>query len=291
MKSLAVLLVLFVIQTPTLSQTRKYSFNVEIAGAGKPIVLIPGLASKGSVWIQTVDSLKSKYECHILTLAGFETQNPILLERGYLPIMKNEIINYIKNELSEKPILIGHSLGGFLSLSIASLETDLISQIIIVDSYPFMSLAYNPNATVENVLPRANMMKEMLLAMTDSAFVAQQKVTIPSMVTDSSKIKLATKWSVQSDRATIAQAMFELMTTDLREDVAKVKVPILVLGSWYGAKDYGVTKEMVKTNYENQFSQAINCKIEIAETAKHFIMWDDPIWFMKVVKSFISYEE
>ena len=62
-----------------------------------------------------------------------------------------------------------------MALSLASTYPDLLEKIIIVDSYPFMSLAYNPNATEENVLPQANMMKDMLIKTTDSVYVQQQE--------------------------------------------------------------------------------------------------------------------
>lgn len=291
MKKLAIIIGILFIQTSIFSQTEKYSFNIEIKGKGKPIILIPGLASSGKVWKQTTDSLQNKFECHILTLAGFANQKPINLENGFLPVVKKEIIKYIKNELDEKPILIGHSLGGFLSLSIAISETQLLSKIIIVDSYPFMSLAYNPNATIENVEPQAKTMKEMLLSMKDSIFEQQQEMTMPTMITDSINVQTAIEWSKQSDRATIAQAMYELMTTDLRKGIENVTIPILVFGSWYGAKDYGITKDIVKTNYEKQFAKAKNHKIVIAETAKHFIMWDEPKWFLNTIKPFLENEE
>jgi len=154
-----------------------------------------------------------------------------------------------------------------------------------------MSLAYNPNATIENVLPQAKKMKEMLISMKESIFIQQQQITMPRMITDSENVKVATEWSIQSNRATIAQAMFELMTTDLRTGVEKVTIPILILGSWYGAKDYGITKESIKIKYQNQFYKAKNYKIIIAETAKHFIMWDQPKWFLNTVETFIKNEE
>ncbi|WP_271855792.1 alpha/beta fold hydrolase [Patiriisocius marinus] len=291
MKKLVILLVIFFYQTITYSQSEKYSFNIEIKGKGKPIILIPGLGSSGKVWEETTDILEKNFECHILTLAGFANQNAISIEKGYLPIIENEIIKYIQDEFDEKPILIGHSLGGFLSLSIASSQPKLLEKIIIVDSYPFMSLAYNPKATVESVLPQAKIMKEMMLSTSDSLFIQQQKMTMPTMITGSSNIQLATKWSIQSDRNTMAQAIYELMTTDLRNDIEKVKIPILVFGSWYGAKDYGITKETVLANYQNQFLKADNCQIKVAETAKHFIMWDEPKWFINSVEAFINYEE
>jgi pimeloyl-ACP methyl ester carboxylesterase len=293
MKKLAIIVLVLLIQNNIFSQIKKktYPFEVEIRGKGEPIIFIPGLASKGSVWNQVVDSLKNKYECHILTLAGFAKQKPISLEKGYLPKMTNEIINYIINETNKKPILIGHSLGGFISLSIASSQSELLSKIIVVDSYPFMSSANNPNVTSENIIPQAEQMKEMLLTMSDRQFIKQQKLTIPKMVTDSSDIRSVTNWSILSDRATIAQATYELMTTDLRQDIGKIKIPILVLGSWYGLKEYGITKEAVKMSYENQFLKANNYKIEISDTARHFIMLDDSKWFLKLVKSFIVYEK
>nr|WP_321227670.1 alpha/beta fold hydrolase [uncultured Psychroserpens sp.] len=175
MKKLAILLIIFLYQTITYSQSENYSFNIEIKGKGKPIILIPGLASSGKVWEETTDTLEKNFECHILTLAGFANQKAISIKKGYLPIIETEIIKYIQDELNEKPILIGHSLGGFLSLSIASSQPKLLKKIIIVDSYPFMSLAYNQNATVENVLLQAKMMKEMMLSTSDSIFIQQQK--------------------------------------------------------------------------------------------------------------------
>lgn len=291
MKKLAILLLIFFYQTTTYSQSEKYSFNIEIKGKGKPIILIPGLASSGKVWEETTNTLEKNFECHILTLAGFANQNAISFEEGYLPIIENEIIKYIQDELNERPVVIGHSLGGFLSLSIASSKPKLLEKIIIVDSYPFMSLAYNPNATVESVIPQAKMMKEMMLSTSDSLFIQQQKMTMPTMIADSTNIQMAIEWSIQSDRKTMAQAMYELMTTDLRNNVEKVKIPILVFGSWYGAKDYGITKETVQANYKNQFLKADNCEIKVAETAKHFVMWDEPKWFINSVEAFINYEE
>ncbi|WP_289043508.1 alpha/beta hydrolase [uncultured Olleya sp.] len=291
MRKLAILLIIFFYQNTIYSQSEKYSFNIEIKGKGKPIILIPGLASSGKVWEETSDALEKKFECHILTLAGFANQKAISIEKGYLPIVENEIIKYIQYELDEKPILIGHSLGGFLSLSIASSQPTLLEKIIIVDSYPFYSLAFNPNATLENVIPQAKMMKKMVISTSDSLFLKQQKTTMPNMITDSTNIKLAIEWSMQSNRETIAQAMFEIMTTDLRNEVEKVKIPILVFGSWYGGKNYGITKKIVQTNYEKQFLKADNCEIKIAETAKHFVMLDEPKWFINSVEAFINNEE
>ena len=115
-----------------------------------------------------------------------------------------------------------------------------------------MSAVYNPAATEENVAPQAKIMKQMLVQAPDSLYVNQQAMIMSTMITDSAKIQLALLWSLQSDRETIGQAMFELMTTDLRDKLSSVSTPLLVLGSWIGGKDYGVTKEVTLTNFKNR---------------------------------------
>ncbi len=292
MKKLAILLLVLFIQNSTFCQNKEnqYPFDVKVKGNGNPIILIPGLACSGEVWSRTVDSLQNMYQCHIMTLAGFSEQEPINLDKGYLPIIEKGIKSYIQNELNNKPIIIGHSLGGFIAMSLASSNSELLEKIIIVDSYPFMSAAYNPKATEENVMPQAKMMKEMILSAPDSTYSKQQEMTMSTMMNDPENIKLATQWSMESSKETIAQAMYELMTTDLRDKVSTIKIPTLVLGSWYGAKDYGITKDMVKKTFESQFQNAPFRNIQIADKAKHFIMWDESSWFYERVKAFITNE-
>lgn len=292
MKKIAILLIVLFFQSNIFCQNKEnqFPFDVKVEGNGSPIILIPGLACSGEVWRRTVDTLQNNYQCHIMTLAGFNGQTPIALDNGYLSSIEKGIKNYIQNELKSKPIIIGHSLGGFVAMSLASNNSELLERIIIVDSYPFMSAAYNPNATEKNVVPQAKMMKEMILSTPDSTYAKQQEMTMTTMMNDPENIKLATKWSLESSKETIAQAMFELMTTDLRNKVSNIKIPVLVLGSWYGAKDYGITKNMVKNNFESQFQNTPFVNIKIADKAKHFIMWDEENWFYEEVKTFMTNE-
>ena len=56
------------------------AFTAEVTGQGRPLILIPGLASSGEVWQGTVARLcgpQAKRQCHVLTLAGFAGAAPI----------------------------------------------------------------------------------------------------------------------------------------------------------------------------------------------------------------------
>jgi N-formylmaleamate deformylase len=56
---------------------RHAPFTVKVTGHGKPMILIPGLASSGDTWVGTVAHFKQRYTCYVLTLAGFAGVPPI----------------------------------------------------------------------------------------------------------------------------------------------------------------------------------------------------------------------
>ena len=264
-KSLLLFLLLFGFVSFSISQT---SFETKVSGDGAPIILIPGLASSGDVWKETVAELSKTNACHV-------------------PKIKAEIAQYIL-QLDQPVILIGHSLGGFLSLQVANEHPELISKAIIVDSYPFYSAAMNPIATVEIMIPVAKQTKSMIENASGEDFETQQAASMPIMTATAGRIPQLVDWSVKSDRSTLGQAIYELMTTDYRPNLSSLKTSVLILGAWYSGKDYGMTAESVKANFEQQYRLAENVQIEMAPTAHHFIMWDNYEWFMSQIQNFIK---
>jgi len=281
------LFLLYFILFGSLSTAFTQGLDVQVSGKGPKIILIPGLASSGEVWNETVAELSKNFECHVLTLPGFGTNSAIEMPEGFLSTMESLITDYI-NDQTEKVTLIGHSLGGFLSLRLSRSLPDKIDRTIIVDSFPFYSAAFNPAATEENMAGMATQMKELMMAQSAEQYRAQQEASMPMMTTNREKLPKAVDWSMESDRETTGQALYELMTTDYREELAEVTTPILVLGAWHSGKAYGLTEESAKKTFESQYQLANNVQIEMAPTAHHFIMWDNPEWFMEKVTAFIK---
>jgi pimeloyl-ACP methyl ester carboxylesterase len=281
------LFLLYLIIFGSITTAFTQGLEVKVSGEGPKIILIPGLASSGEVWNETVTELSKNFECHVLTLPGFGTNPAIEMQDGFLSTMESLITDYISKQ-TEKVTLIGHSLGGFLSLRLSRSLPDKIDRAIIVDSFPFYSAAFNPAATEENMSAMASQMKQMVISQSTEQYRAQQEVSMPMMTTNKGKLPIAVDWSLESDRETTGQALYELMTTDYREELAEVTTPILVLGAWYSGIAYGLTEESVKKTFESQYQLANNVQIEIAPTAHHFIMWDNPEWFMEKVTAFIK---
>jgi hypothetical protein len=113
---------------------------------------------------------------------------------------------------------------------------------------------------------------------------------LSTMITDPEHIIIAKKWGMDSDPASVSQAMYDMMTTDLRQKIATIKTPALVMGSWIAYKDYGMSHERLQASYGGQYKNMENHKLVITDTGKHFIMWDDPDFYFAKMDAFLTAE-
>ena len=94
------------------------SFRVQVVGKGRPMILIPGLMSSGETWNSTVARYQDRFECHVLTLAGFAGVPPITTP--LLATVRTELADYIRGQQLDRPVIVGHSLGGGSQISAKS---------------------------------------------------------------------------------------------------------------------------------------------------------------------------
>ena len=266
---------------------KQEAFTVEVYGSGSPFYLIPGLASGGEVWDKTVKRLKDRYECHVFTLAGFAGKEAIE-QKPYLATIKKELTAYIEEK--GPGVIMGHSLGGFLTLWMTSENRGLATKAVIVDSYPFLAALRQPGATEETVqFPREAMIQQMMQLDT-AAYRQQQRSTLATMITNEEDIEMALQWSVNSDRATIINAMGDLMQTDLREVLKNIETPTLIMIAGKilvnGQRLY--TEQQVQETAATQYQNHAQKTIKVANDAKHFIMMDDQQWFFETLENYLD---
>lgn len=266
------------------SFAQQSAFEVKVTGSGQPIILIPGYSCSGAVWNETVAHLKDKYQLHVLTLAGFATAKPIQDEE-ILATVKTQIIQYVKDQKMEKPIIIGHSLGAFMALWLESSEPDLFGKAICVDGVPFLSAIGNPSATEASVKSNPQYNKAATIKSFESLpnenYIENMTAAMLYQVADPVRAKQIATWSFESDRKTLGSTLVEMASTDLRNAIAKIKAPVLVLTSIFG------TKEVSEKEYNAQYALLPNKTIKVADS-KHFIMYDVPEWFYQQLDEFLN---
>jgi pimeloyl-ACP methyl ester carboxylesterase len=286
-KIIAIVILFFAVGSGFISAQTTKSFSVKIVGTGKPMIFIPGLYCKGDVWNETVDRYKNNYRCYVLTLAGFGGESPYKSD-SVLYGVKEELASYIKANKLEKPVIIGHSLGGFVALWLASSYPNIVGKMICVDGMPFLPAMQIPSATTESTSAMALNIKKVMSNPDTNIVIANEKMYLPTMISDTNNIKTALAWAIASDQPTMGEAVFEMFTTDLRKEIKNIKTPVLELGTWIAYKNYGATHESTLALIKSQFKELPTAKILVTDTSRHFIMFDDPQWMFKQVDEFLE---
>src|SRR6185369_14421024 len=86
---------------------------------------------------ETVEHLGDAYQAHVLTLSGFAGRPPI--SEPLSAAVRRDLTRYIRAKKLVDPIIVGHSMGGFIAYWIASYHPDLVGPVIIVDASPALS--------------------------------------------------------------------------------------------------------------------------------------------------------
>ena len=260
-------------------------FTVKVTGSGRPMILIPGLSCGGNVWDGTVAHFKDRYECHVVTLAGFAGQPAI--GEPFLEQVRDGLSKYIRDKKLKRPVIVGHSLGGFLVFWLGATVPEQVGPIIAVDGVPYFPALRDVNATPQSAQPFAESLRTMYKAQTSGQFAAGNRGFLAGMITDPKDVEKVAEMSTKSDPNAVAQAFYEIMTIDLRPKVKAIRAPVLLIGATASVPDPD-QKKTVEENYRLQVIDVPKHKVVFAPKARHFIQLDEPKFFIQEVESFLK---
>jgi pimeloyl-ACP methyl ester carboxylesterase len=266
-----------------LEDTSTRAFHAVVTGSGQPVLLIPGLSTTGDVWDGTVEHLQGRYQLHVLTLAGFG--GPAALGEPFLPRVAEALVEYARMNELNRPILVGHSLGGFLAFAAAARAPGVFGGVVAVDGVPFAAALGNPAATADGQRSQANQLKAMYASLTSEQLVAQSRRALGAMITDPAHVERAAAWAGQSDPKAVGIAMAEMLTTDLRVQARAIGAPVLLIGALGAAPD--AMRPAFRAAYEAQLAGVPHATVVFAERARHFVMLDDPSFLFDTLDRFL----
>jgi pimeloyl-ACP methyl ester carboxylesterase len=260
-------------------------FKVVVTGSGPPMILIPGLGSGGNVWDGTVEHFKGRYQCHVLTLAGFAGQPA--MDGPFLERVRDGIVKYIHEQHLDHPVIIGHSLGGVMAFWVAETAPADVGPIISVDGLPYYSALMTPSATRASMLPKAEEVRAMYAAQPAEQFKANNHKFLATMITASSNVDFVASQGDQSDPKAVGQAFFDLFTNDMRPGLKSIQTPVLLIGSDAFATGRKM-KAKIRRAYAAQIKTAPHHKLVFAPGARHFIQLDNPDFFYRETEAFLQ---
>ncbi len=247
------------------------SFVDDVHGHGRPMILIPGLGCPGAVWDDTVAhfALQGGIETHVLTLAGFAGQ-PAIAD----PInatVRAELAHYIRDRKLDHPIIIGHSLGGFIAFWLAAVEQDLLGPVIVVDALPAIG---GDAQSRELAQTYANQWR----VASDADFARSTSEFFSGMANNRLKLAPVIAAVARSDKRAFADAFMELFTTDIRPQLAAIRAPLLVV----------LADNQTLADVTAQLTDIPDRQVVVVPKTRHFVFFDDPDGFFKVVDQFLA---
>jgi pimeloyl-ACP methyl ester carboxylesterase len=260
--------------------------SVVTRGSGPDIILVPGLDSHRDVWKAVADSLEGRYRLHMVQVNGFagfpagpNADGPVSAPAA------EEISRYITEAGLTRPAVIGHSMGGTITMMLAARHPDQVGRVMVVDMPPFLGVMFGPpGATAESVRRVADSIRaQMLAAPPGSPGMFEQMA--PTMTKVDSMKAVLISGARASDPVTTANAFHELIVTDLRPELARITAPMTVL--YVVPPNAPIPPAQYEAAMRASYATAPSAQLIKVEESLHFIQFDQPGRFVAEVDAFM----
>lgn len=256
--------------------------HYEAYGRGRPVLLLHGWLGSWALWRSTIGELGKEFRTYALDFWGFgesgDTGADFSVEN--FTILVNEFMDRLG---IVKAPLIGHSMGGTVSLGMAVRHPEKVVKVIVVGSpiqgtslSPLLKLAgYDGWIKLANTAPFlfTQFMRVLKLSLRGGSYVLAKdgKALGDMMVADISGLTVGPFF----------QSIGTLRQTDLRQRVGDIQLPIMGI---YGKRDLIVNPQQSKVLK----ACAPHSKIAWFENSGHFPMMDEPQRFHSTVRDFLN---
>lgn len=264
------------------------SLQVERYGErGSPVILIPGLASGAWVWEGTVRGLQDRHVLYVVTLAGFDGR-PAQAGKGMQASLES-LQKLIDSKKLERPVLIGHSLGGVLALALAERQPGMVGGVISIDGLPVFP--GTESMTPEQRSAMAAGTKARMANVDAKAFAAQQVQYMQMIgVIDAGTGARLAQLTARSDPGATADFMAETLAFDLRPGLPKIRAPVLLLSPYNSADGavQGITEAAKTAYYRSLMAGTPELDVRSISPSRHFAMFDQPDKVASAIGSFLE---
>ncbi|MGN6185028.1 MAG: alpha/beta fold hydrolase [Thermoanaerobaculia bacterium] len=226
------------------------------AGSGTPVALIHGLSGSMRWWSKNIDALAAKHLVAAVDLTGFGRNRRFAGLPSVMPSF-GEVTSLLARWLESfgEPVhLIGHSMGGAISIRLAAERPDLVRSLILVNSAG-MPFRLDPRPHVRP-LPKP-----------PYGGPGIARVLLPDFL--------------RAGPASVAVAGTRVLFSDLREEMHRLDVPALLI--------WGENDPLVPLHYGEAMKDEIaNARLEVIPRAAHVAMWDAPDAFNEIALKFLD---
>lgn len=259
--------------------------HYETYGRGRPVLLLHGWLGSWALWRDTIEVLGREFRTYALDFFGFGDSGVVQDDDRQsrrnaftVPTYVEMVYQFMERLGIKRAPLIGHSMGGTVSLSTAIRYPEKVVKVCVIGS-PIdgsslnLLLKLSGNPTLASVFWLFGGRGLRLFLKGYSYFMAKDGRAMSRMITqDVSKISMESFF----------QSIGTLRKTDLRPDLNRVKVSTLGM---YGKRDIIVRP----TEHAVLKAGVPHAQIEWFPDAGHFIMMDSPDRFITTLRAWLHH--
>ncbi len=251
--------------------------HYEVFGRGKPVILLHGWLGSWGLWQDTMAYLGKSYRTYALDFWGFGESGK---QRQTYAIQDFvSLVNQFMEQLgiSHAP-LVGHSMGGTVSLSVAIRYPERVSKVVVVGS-PIIGSSLAVPLKLAGYRPIAFMLFNMM-----GLFRLGVRVASPFICRDE---RFAAMMDRDLSRTTVESFLLSIASlrrTDLRPMLDQIKVPAMGV---YGDRDIIVHPKQ----WQPMQKGIAHAKIERFPMLGHFPMLEEPRLFSEILKTFLDHDD
>jgi pimeloyl-ACP methyl ester carboxylesterase len=248
--------------------------HYEVYGRGRPVILLHGWLGSWGLWQETMAYLGRYYRTYAMDFWGFGESGK--KRDSYAVQDFVTLVDQFMEQLGiESAPLVGHSMGGTVSLSVAIHYPQRARKVVIIGS-PIVGSSLSLLLKLFGRRLVAYLVYHNLWALKLSF-----RILAPFYSRDP-------RWGEMMNRdisrTTLESFLFSIASlreTDLRPSIPQINVPVMGM---FGAKDNVVHPDQWKPLKEG----IPNSRIERFEHAGHFIMLDEPKRFVETLHDFLD---
>ena len=241
-------------------------------GNGRAIILLHGFLASHQLWNAQFEDLSKRYRVIAPDLPGHGSSDSL----GYLHSMEllAEAINALLRHLGlRRVVMIGHSLGGYVSLAFAEQYTDKLKGLILINSTAAADSETRKASRDQLVRMLPKKFELVINSLVDSFFVIYGPYRLPSL-------KKYKRWATSTEAKGIAANVRGMKARKEREIILKfAPYPYLIIS---GAEDPIIDCEQSKLEAE----LSPNGSIEVLEDSGHMSVMEKPWLINRLILSF-----
>jgi pimeloyl-ACP methyl ester carboxylesterase len=262
-------------------------YGKKTGSRGRPLILIPGLASGGWVWQETVRAFSRDHAVYVLTLPGFDGR-PAAPANAFASA-RGAVVKLVEQKRLDKPVIVGHSLGATLALAVAEDRPAQIGGIVAIDGLPVMP---GTDALPSSERSRyAQGMKARMAGMNPTLFASQQQAYMRTIgAVDMGKADDIALLTGRSDPASVGQYAADVLELDLRPGLKNIQAPVLVIAPFFepdGAQQ-GLNADAKADYYRSLMTGTPKVEVVTVAPARHFAMIDQPQQVNDAIRKYLQ---